>query len=399
MQNPQHFDVEPTRAIVKRDWTAISPRRAMAQRSEDSLALLSDFLTECKHRGLAEATLVRYSRIGKGFFQHCPGLRPHEIKPHDVREYLAWLAGRGMTEHSLQQTLSALRSLFRFAEAFEIVPVSPARSIQQRRYRRSVPHPLSEQQVDQLIEAAPTLRDRALLEFFYSSGCRVAEVSDARLEDVNWSTRTVRVIGKGDKERLVPLSPRAVEFLSKYLGGRTEGWLFQAEGKPDQRGRVVRYSQTGQWLGVWCIDYHLESEPRYPKGRLKCRHKTVVLGGVEEMSREQARQKLNKLLAGKLPPRPRPVQPKPMTPDGIRQAIYKLGRAAGLGRVHPHILRHTFATHLLNHGADLLTIASFLGHCSISTTQIYAHVSQTKMRETLQRCHPHWKEAASIGGK
>jgi site-specific recombinase XerD len=377
-----------TPELVQSDSTALAPREAITPRPENSLGLLSHFLTDCAHRGLADSTITRYSQLGKEFFEHCPGLRPGEIKPRDIRAYLSWLVDRGVSEHTLQQTLSALRSIFRFAEAFEVVSVSPARSVQQRRYKRSIPRPLSEEEIERLIGATTNLRDKAIVEFLYSTGCRVSEVVGARLEDVSWSERTVRVVGKGDKMRLVPLSRRAVESLSKYLDMRDTGWLFQADGKGLSTWRLSQNRQ-GFWEARW------REVTQMPDGTSERRIIQRTLGRISEMSKSQASEKIRDVLSLRGIPSERPSQRqsvKPLSKSCVRLVIDRAARAAGLGHVHPHQIRHSFATHLLDHGADLIAIKTFLGHADISTTQIYTHVSQTKLRETLERCHPHWRE-------
>ncbi len=377
-------------APPKQDNLALRPRQEISSGNEP-LALLRDFLQDMSIRGLSANTLHRYQKVCANFLDTVHGLPLKAIRPPDIRAFLASLLDRGASGQTLQQALYALRSFFRFMEAIGAVQSSPARAVQTRRVKRRLPKFLSEDEVNALIEAATSTRDRALLEFLYGTGCRIAEVAGARIADVHWSARSVMVLGKGDKERLVPLGQRAIDALRAYLGRRTKGFLFQEQGQPDQRGRIVRYSTTGQWLGVWRYGYRLESDSHHSGERLKFRQKTIVLGRISEITRDRARQKLDELTAGKLPPRPRPVQPQPMTARAIRMIVEKTARSAGLGHVHPHQLRHSCATHLLDHGADLRAIQEMLGHSSISTTQIYTHVSQTKLRETLERFHPHWK--------
>lgn len=366
---------DPMSALMR-----IPPRTALARRSDDGLALASEFLTDCKNRGLAESSIRRYGYICRDFFQQFASLKPSEIKPRDIRAYLAWMSERGATEHTLCQALSALRSIFRFAEAFEVVLVSPARAVQQRPYRRNLPKPLSEEQINRLIEATRIPRDRALVEFFYSTGCRIAEVASARVEDVNWDSRTVRVIGKGDKQRYVVLNRRAADSLKAYVGGRSKGWLFQAQ---DSVRKVPDIEVVKRANGVreWVVR---RTEPHERNGG-RPTMVTRVLGAVDRVSPEEAHAKAVELT------RRATISDQPMSRNQIRVVIYRAARAAGLGHVHPHQLRHSFATHLLDNGADIFTIKELLGHAELSTTAIYTHVSQTKMRETLERCHPHWK--------
>ncbi|MGA8222316.1 MAG: tyrosine-type recombinase/integrase [Candidatus Acidiferrales bacterium] len=360
----------------------LKPRRDLARRQTNSLALVADYLKDAEQRGLAKMTLVRYRQVFRDFFAVVGSIPLDELKPRDVRDFLAWMQDRGASDETLRATLCALRSIFRFAEVIDAVSVSPARAVQTRRVKRRLPQPLSEKEIDQLIVATQTPRDKALIEFLYSTGCRVAEVSGARIENVSWSDRTLRVVGKGNKERLVPLNGRAIGLLKAHLGNRTAGFLFEG-GRPDQRGGVTK--EFGKfWLGTWREDYAIGSD-----GILRSSLAKKRLGKVAEMSREEARRKLADLIADKLKPRPRRGQP--LTIRAIRKIVAQTALKAGLGHVHPHQLRHSFATHLLDHGADLMAIKELLGHVSVSTTQIYTHVSQAKIRESIE-LHPHWRQ-------
>ena len=349
--------------------------------------LVQDFTKDMEIRGVSESTLDKYRETYRDFFQMVGSIPITQIRPRHIREFLAWQLDRGASPDTLRRHLCGLNSLFKFAERLELIPVSPARSVQSRKLGRKLPRPLTEQEIDKLIDAARTPRDRALLETLYATGCRIAEVAGMRYDDIAWESRTITVTGKGNKRRLVPLNDRAIKLLKTYLGKRKAGWLFQAEGQNDQRGTVcqARHGQfAGYWIASWKYDYKLGSD-----GRLTFRTRTVRLGLHSELTREEAQTKLAHLSAGELTPRPRPVKDQPMTTRAIYDVVRKTAARAGLGHVHPHQFRHSFATHLLDHGADLLTISKLLGHVSIATTQIYAHVSQDKMRRVME-LHPHW---------
>lgn len=384
---------EPKRELAVRSPDALAkplliatriPQRtmsALARRSNDGIALVSEFLADCRNRGLSASSLTRYGYIGKEFFEQFSSLRPSEIKPRDIRAYLAWLHDRGMTEHSINQALSALRSLFRFAEDFEIVPVSPARSVQPRPYKRNLPKPLGEDEINRLIEATTNPRDRALVEFLYATGCRRAEVVNVKVEDVNWDARTVLVTGKGNKQRFVPLNRRAVDSLKAYVGSRSKGWLFQARDcvrkVPDIE--VIRGRSGAR---EWRVRIFGFVEKNGIRSQTTITH---PLGRVDRVTPEEAYRKAVELT------RRAQTSDKPMNKTSMYLLIRGIARRAGLGHVHTHQLRHTFATHLHDHGADIFTIKELLGHSDISTTSIYTHVSQTSMRKTLEQCHPHWK--------
>jgi integrase/recombinase XerD len=356
------------------------------QEPQNAVALVEDFLDYGKKdRCYSESTIRQYRKVIRDFLGVLGGLNVALVKPRDIRAYLNWMLERGSSDSTLYQALCALRSFYRYLEICDVVAVSPARAVQTRKLKRRLPVPISQENIDKLIAAATNLRDQAMLEFFYSTGCRIAEVASARVENVNWSDRTVRIIGKGDKERLAPLSPRSVDLLLKYLAGRREGWLFQAEGQPNQRGSLLRTKQ-GKWRGYWRVDYALDSH-----GHLTSRSDSQLLGEISEVSREEAKEYLA-MIVSKLPPRLLPVKAEPLWTESIRQIVVKAGLRAGLGHINPHRLRHSFATHLHAGGADILSVSRLMGHANVATTQIYTHVSQTTMRETLEKFHPHWRD-------
>jgi site-specific recombinase XerD len=380
-------------SIITRE-SSLATRDVDLMRSQYSHAdLLKHFLKDSRIRGLSENTLASYENTCRDFFQLIATVPISQIRPRHVRAFLAYLLSRGLSRATLNLRLCALRSLFRFAEAMEIVNTSPARCVQGRRIGRRLPKPLSESEINRLIHAATNPREKALIAVLYASGARISEVVGMRCEDVSWKAKTVRVLGKGNKERLVPLNSRAIASLKLYLRKRTAGYLFQADGKPDQCGSVTtapirQYDPAAgkRWAGVWRDNWKIDAD-----GRLNFRVRAVSLGKCSEMTREQARQKFTQFLIGKLTPRPRPVKSKPLSTRGAYAIVRALGSRAGVKGVHPHRFRHSFATHLYDGGADLFTISTLLGHASLSTTQCYTHVSQNKMREAIQR-HPHWEK-------
>jgi integrase/recombinase XerC len=377
MQNTEFAGASPPNSTL-----ALRPPRDLASPEANSLTLVADYLKDAEQRGLAKLTLVRYRKVFRDFFTVVGSIQLNELRPRDVRDYLAWMQERGASDHTLAQILCALRSLFRFAVLIEAVPVSPAQAVQARRLKRRLPKPLSEEEMNRLIGAAESARDKALIEFFYSTGCRIAEVSGARIENVNWSERTLTVMGKGNKERLVPLNTRTVDLLKANLSGRTAGCLFEG-GKLDQRGVLFRSGDGRKyWQGSWREHYSLGSD-----GKARSQIRTVYLGKVADVSSEEARNKFATLISKKLKPRPR--NGAPLAPRAIRAIIARAALRAGLGHVNPHRLRHSFATHLLDRGADLLTISKLLGHVNLTTTQIYTHVSQAKIQRVIE-LHPHW---------
>lgn len=236
-----------------------------------------------------------------------------------LRRYLAQL-GKRVKKSSVGRKLAAIRSFFRFLVRHGVVAKNPAELIATPKKENRLPFHLDIDQVTTLVEAPQdadkhALRDRAILELLYSCGLRVSELTGLAIGDLDLSGGMVRVLGKGGKERIVPVGSRALEAIRKYLEGRGElagsGPLFlNTRGQRINRRSVARI-----------VDVHV-----------------------------------------------------------LRIAAFK--------RISPHILRHTFATHMLEGGADLRAIQELLGHASLSTTQKYTHVGIDRLMEVYDKAHP-----------
>jgi site-specific recombinase XerD len=345
---------------------------------EENARLLEDFLLSREAANCSVHTIRLYRLVVADFLDFTLGLSMSEVTHHEIAEWMHFLRVRGCNSSTVSNRLNTLRSFFDYAQLVGAAKGSPARLIESRGVPRPLPHWLSVEDMQKLLAAANNPRDRALIEFMWASGCRIAEVVGARLENIHWQMRTLKVLGKGNKERLVPLSRPAVKSLLAYLQGRETGPLFREE-RPEQRGCVSR-DRWGTWRGYWREDG--------PDGKHKMR--SVRLGDYEIPTKERAQEVLAAFLAGKLQPAKQITAP--ITADSVRRILRELGAKAGLGRVHPHMLRHSFATHLLDGGADLRAIQELLGHKSILTTQIYTHCTTKHMREALEKAHPHWQE-------
>ncbi len=243
----------------------------------------------------------------------------------DLERYLAELRSRGLAAATVARRLAALRSFYRHLVLIGSRGDNPAAELRPPRRQRHLPHPLSPAEAERLIEAADgvqprDLRDRALVELLYGAGLRVSEAVGLERAGVDLDNRIVRCLGKGDKERIVPIGRQAAEALTRY----------QARGRP-----------------------FLERRPR-PELFLNAR------GGA-------------------------------LTRAGAFLILRRLAGVAGLEpeRIHPHLLRHSFATHLLEGGADLRSVQEMLGHADLSTTELYTHVSDKRRRETYFSAHPH----------
>jgi integrase/recombinase XerD len=267
---------------------------------------------EAYRRDLAQAT----ERIGKPL---------PAATTDDLRTYLAQLRADGLAATTISRRLSALRSFYAHQVMLGTRAENPAAEIESPRRRPKLPRTLSPREAERLIEAAAgttprALRDAALVELLYGAGLRVSEAVGLERAGVDLDERLVRVIGKGNKERIVPVGRSAVEALRRYL----------SRGRPylDRRFRAELFLNAK--------------------------------GG-------------------------------PLTRAGAFLILRKLADKAGLepGRVHPHLLRHSFATHLLEGGADLRSVQEMLGHADLATTEVYTHVTDRRRREAYFQAHPH----------
>jgi site-specific recombinase XerD len=345
---------------------------------EENAKLIEDFLKTLEASNRSPHTIQSYRISLTDFFDFTLGLSVADIMHREISEWLHFLTVRGVSPQTLSLRLYAVRSFFQFAQRLGLVKLSQADLIQNRRVPRALPHWLTPEKVKRLMDATDNPRDLALVDFMWSTGCRVAEVCGARVENIRWDECTVKVLGKGQKERLAIFGRKTVETLRACLGSRRSGPLFQEE-RPEQRGSVCR-DKWGTWRGFW----------REDGADGKRVLQSVRLGDYEIPTKECAQEALAAFLVGTLQPAKQSTGP--ITADSVRRILRELGVKAGLGRVHPHMLRHSFATALLEGGADLRAIQELLGHESIATTQIYTHCTSAHLRSQLEKAHPSWQE-------
>jgi integrase/recombinase XerD len=299
---------------------------------------IEDYLAYLRvERGVSPATVRAYGSDLADFAAARGSTAEWASGPEPAQRYLAARARRGrradpgLAPTSLRRRAAAIRSFYRFAFGEGLIGLDVAANLELPRQPRLLPETLTVAEVERLLDAAgpagpesPRLRERALVELLYAAGLRISEALRLDLEDVSFDGAFVRVIGKGDKERLVPIGDVAVDALRAWVHGPRAALLAThhvaaTRGGPLFLGaRGTRWSRQAAWATV-------------------------------------------KRAAG----------------------------AAGLpDRVSPHTLRHSFATHLLEGGADLRIVQELLGHASISTTQLYTHVTGERIREVYARAHP-----------
>lgn len=289
-------------------------------------AQVRSFLDFCRvEKGLAPNSISAYRRdLGTYAAFAASGNHGAPESPECVRGYLDGLYAKGMSSRSVARHLVTLRNFFGFLQREGRLSSDPTASVAMPKQWRTIPKHLSLEDVDRLINAPDLstpagLRDRAMLELVYASGPRVSELCSVELRDVNLETGVVRVTGKGNKQRLIPMGKSAVAAVQQYL----------------ERAR-------GPMLG--------EKNSRY----------LFVTRRGEAMSRQV-----------------------------FWRTIRTYGIKAGITQpLTPHLMRHSFATHLLEGGADLRSVQAMLGHADISTTQIYTHVLRSRLRQTVDEHHP-----------
>ena len=291
-------------------------------------AAISSFLTHVKvEKGLSPNTVSAYRQDLAKFnlFAQKREVSLAGVTRDDLVDFLAALYRQNLESKSVARNLVTLRNFFRFAQTNELITDDPSINLESPKIRRSLPGYLRLEDVERLLQqpdakTALGLRDRAMLEVLYSTGLRVSELTSLRVGDLDTKVGCVRCIGKGDKERLVPVGKKALATVEKYLkDGRAE-LLGKAPVVPtlflNRRGRGLSR------VGVWKI-------------------------------------------------------------------LSAYGRRAGLRvALTPHMLRHSFATHLLERGADLRSVQLMLGHADISTTQIYTHVVEERLKQIYKAHHP-----------
>ena len=292
--------------------------------------LIGNFLLYlAAERGLSVNYRLSVQRTLERFADWCA---EHELRPEDIdepllAEYHRWLRGEcRLAASSCRISLVHLRQFFRYLAREKALPSNPAALLECGRAGRPLPETLGAEAVNTLLQSIDPsdlpygARDRAMLEMLYGSGLRVSELVNLRADQVDWEENFLRITGKGNKTRYVPLGGVAAKALRSYLAHARSRLL-----RNGRRADVLFLSNRGERL----------------------------------------------------------------TRDRVRQIIKERARAAGLPEnVYPHIMRHSFATHLLENGADLRVIQDMLGHASLSTTQIYTHVDQKRLVSLHQSFHP-----------
>jgi integrase/recombinase XerC len=300
--------------------------------------LLPEFLMDiAARRGRSDCTVEAYGRDLLQFLEQIEretGAKPtpRAFTPAAAKLYLHGLSASEYSRASIQRKRAALSAFARFLVRQGVLGSNPVAGLRQGRPRRVLPATFAERELTGLLEQPtasgfPAVRDRALLEMLYGSGLRVSELLGLRAARMDLSRATLRVLGKGNRERLVPMSKKAAQALSKYLQTRRE---FLSRSNLDDPG------------ALWLSD-----------------------------------------------------RGKPLTRFRAYQIVRRELSALHGEKMSPHVLRHCFATHLLDHGADLRAVQELLGHSSLATTEKYTHVSAERLKQAYRQAHPHAEKKES----
>jgi integrase/recombinase XerD len=286
-------------------------------------SLAARFLDFCRvEKGLSSNSMEAYSADLAGFSEFFKnGAAPGT---EEIRNYIDHLYQRKLSNRSIARHLTTLRNFYGFLLREGAIDRDPTEHLKAPRQWQTIPKYLNGEEIDRLLDAPEDskpigLRDRAMLQLLYATGLRVSELCRTGMGDLNLEMGVLRTMGKGQKQRLIPVGGQAIQAVETYLRNGRPALL---------KGRASRYLFVTARGG--CL----------------------------------TRQAFWKLLGGH-------------------------GRKAGIFRnLSPHVVRHSFATHLLEHGADLRSVQVMLGHADISTTQIYTHVMRSRLRDTIQEHHP-----------
>jgi integrase/recombinase XerD len=294
---------------------------------EDELKDFTHFLIV--EKGLAQNTIVSYERDLKSYMKYLKNVenlsRFNEVQRSHIVHFLAFLKEQGKSSRTSARHVASIRAFHQFLLREKASDHDPTVHIETPQLERTLPKVLSLEEVETLLDTPDTsthygIRDKAMLEILYATGIRVSELIGLQIGDVHLSMGFVRCIGKGNKERIIPLGKTAIEATDIYL----------------KNGRPHFVSKKNRDDSLF-LNHH----------------------------------------------------GKKLTRQGFWKILKNLTREAGIEKeLTPHTLRHSFATHLLENGADLRAVQEMLGHADISTTQIYTHVSKTRLKDVYSQFHP-----------
>lgn len=352
------------------------PDAGTAAAWDRAIELLADDL---RRRDAAPRTVRAYRADLTQFaaYARARGALPRDIGPKDVRKYIAALSDRDVAPSTSARKLAALRALLRSQREHGLLAQNPAELVSAPKRPRTLPRVLKAREAGALLDAIPArgplqLRDRAMFELAYACGLRAEELIMLRVEDVDYDAEQLRVEGKGRKTRFVPVGEPALKAVGEYL----------ARGRP--RLAIGAHAHNAHTHNAHASDAH-------PRG---AGTRGAIAHGARADGAGVAR------AAGAVPHEDVPHEDalflsktgRRLHTSDVRRRLRGWLRSSGVeasaGAIGPHALRHSFATHLLDGGADLRAIQELLGHASVSSTQIYTRVESARLKSAYARSHP-----------
>ncbi|MEN6511290.1 MAG: tyrosine-type recombinase/integrase [Chloroherpetonaceae bacterium] len=290
---------------------------------------ISNFLKYCSdEKNFSRMTSLAYSFALKdfqNFFQEVYESDPEveDIEIDDIRPFLGWLQDNGLSRNSIRLKSSALKSFFKYLYKKDIIKINPARLLSTPKKDKLFPNYLTQNEIDNLLEKIKKdcpdgARDFLLIQLIYGSGLRISEALNLTINNLDKYAMTVKVLGKGNKERIVPVGKNTISALENYL-------KYRPQLCKDAINNFLFLAQNGERLSYSIAYKHIHN----------------LMKGITDAEQKS-----------------------------------------------PHTLRHTFATHLINNGADIRSVSEMLGHSSLSSTQIYTHLSIDKLKQTYNQAHP-----------
>jgi site-specific recombinase XerD len=321
----------------------------------------------------AVSTQHHYCRIARNLCFYIDERSLSSVTPMDVGDFLTATLPSRWADSYIGDQLCGLRCFFDFLYLGGVVDSVAPRFLKARAKQKKLPRVLTHAEIRKLLRAAVHPRDRALVELFYATGCRLSELRLLRAETIDFKGRTFRVHSKR-KDRFVYFGKNAAGALLSYLDGRRTGYVFQDK-IASQKGYVTR--SKGVWLGIW---------KEYRPGERHGQKHTRSLGKVSELGRARAEKRFRGFLKGLDLKRYR--RDRPLHRSALGHVVREIARRAGLGQASPRTLRHSFATHMLERGADIRSIQELLGHTFLTSTQIYTRISNRAVRSAYRQFHP-----------
>ena len=287
---------------------------------------LNDYINYISlERQLSKNTVDGYKRDLTAFFKYV-NKSYKDISSKDIDNYISYM-NKTSSPKTINRHIVSIKNYFRFLEKKEKIKINPCANIVGVKFKKSIPHVLSEEEIDKLLDIkvidVKTSRNKAMLELMYSSGLRISELLNLNLNDIDLDNNFVKCFGKGSKERIIPISDLATDALIEYIN------IYRKTLLKDKESDILFLNMHGN-----------------------------------KLSRQ-----------------------------GFFKILKELALEKGIKReFSPHTIRHSFATHLLNHGADLRSIQTMLGHENITTTEIYTHVSTNFAKDNYEKYHPRNKK-------